>query len=78
MRLRDAIGQQPEHSAVLYEGQGLTLQRTMVVEEDSLEDALEHIPWTSIVYFRCDRQRGGKRVLLYRWKPEQDEWEKAM
>ncbi len=74
MHLTDAIDQQPEYSSVLLEDSCVTLQRTLVLEEDSLEEAFERIPWTRLVFLRCDRQKGGKRILLYRWRAEPGGW----
>lgn len=77
MHLDDAIQDQPEHSAVLYECGDLTLQRTVIVDEASLEGAFERVPWSRLIFLRCDRQQGGKRVLSYRWHADQSGWEPA-
>ena len=77
MRLESAIHEQPEHSSVVYERGGVMLQRTLLVEEAALEAAFESIPWASLVFLRCDRQKGGKRALLYRWRAEKQGWSQA-
>lgn len=78
MHVVEAIGEQPEYSSVLYQDRDLTLQKTVVVEEERLEAELEGIPWDKLVYFRCDRLKGGKRQLLFRWKAGQEGWELSM
>lgn len=74
MQLNDVVQHQPEHSAVLYERGDLTLQRTVVVEEAALEQAFEQVPWANLIFLRCDRQQGGKRILSYRWRADQTGW----
>ena len=73
MQLLEVIGAQPEHSTVVYDRGELMLQRTLLLDERALDDAFERVPWARLVFLRCDRQKGGKRALSYRWRPEQPE-----
>ena len=77
MRLGDVIDEQPEHSSVVYDRGEVMLQRTVVLEDGALDAVFDRIPWGRLVFLRCDRQRGGKRVLLYRWRAEPDGWNPA-
>lgn len=74
MRLVDAVREQPEHSAVVYEEGAVTLQKTVLIEEEALAEAFESVPWARLVFLRCDRQRGGKRLLIYRWRADEEGW----
>jgi hypothetical protein len=74
MHLEDAIDDQPEHSAVLYEPGAITLQRSVLVEEHDLQQAFERVPWERLVFLRCDRHKGGKRNLSYRWRAHPEGW----
>lgn len=78
MQLDDVIDGQPEHSSIVYERGDLMLQRTVLVEEASLRAAFDRVPWSRLVFLKCDRQSGGKRLLLYRWRAEADGWTPAM
>ncbi len=77
MELLEAIDRQPEHSSVVYEDGSVMLQRTVLVDEHSLSEAFDSVPWQRLVFLRCDRQKGGRRILLYRWRPETEGWERA-
>jgi hypothetical protein len=74
MQLGDAIERQPEHSSVVYDHGSVMLQRTVVLEDGAVDEAFSRIPWGRLVFLKCDRQQGGKRVLLYRWRPETGGW----
>ncbi len=73
--LQISIGEQPEHSSVLYENDTTMLQRSVLVEEADLGEAFERVPWSRLVFLRCDRQKGTRRILLYRWRAEPDRWD---
>ena len=75
MNLQEAIDLQPEHSAVVYEHGQVLLQRTLLLEEQGLDAAFDQVPWRRLVFLRCERQKGGKRALLYRWRAAPDGWE---
>lgn len=74
MQLVDAAREQPEHSAVVYEEGAVTLQKTVLIDESALGEAFESVPWSRLVFLRCDRQRGGKRLLIYRWRAGEEGW----
>ncbi len=74
MQLHDAIHLQPEHSSVVYDRGCIMLQRTVVLEDGDVEQAFDAIPWGRLVFLKCDRQQGGKRLLLYRWRAESAGW----
>ncbi|MEJ7654214.1 MAG: hypothetical protein WKH64_13280 [Chloroflexia bacterium] len=74
MRLDQAINTQPHHSSIYWERGVVMLQRTVVFDEADVEQVLEQVPWTTLVFLKCDRQQGGKRILYYRWRAEPDGW----